>query len=41
MTKLIEGLHGAENADTASLFKTFILRIDMFHLKFDKHLVFR
>ena len=40
MIKLIEELHGIENADILGLFKTNKLRIDIFHLTFDKHLAF-
>ncbi len=40
MIKLIEELHGIKNADILDLFKKNKLRIDIFHLTFDKHLVF-
>ena len=40
MIKLIEELHGIENADILGLVKTNKLRIDMFHLTFDKQLAF-
>ena len=40
MIKLIEELHDTKNADISALFKTNKLRIDAFHLTFDKHLAF-
>ena len=38
MIKLIEEPHDIENADMLGLFKKNELRIDIFHLTFDKHL---